>query len=71
MICERKGRNQYGEERSNAKLTEEIVRFARSHYVPGDAEYGLRALARRFGVHDETMRDALQGRRWRHVDDAG
>nr|WP_240044707.1 endonuclease domain-containing protein [Streptomyces alboflavus] len=51
----------------NAKLTEDVVRWARSHYVAGDPKRGVNALARRFGVSVPTMHKAITGKTWKHV----
>jgi hypothetical protein len=47
-----------------SKLTDATVREARALAATGDA---ARALARRFGVSQKTMRNALDGRTWKHV----
>lgn len=43
------------------KLSDEDVLFIRKHYVKNDRQYGLRALARRFGVNHATIYSILQG----------
>ena len=53
-----------GEAHTNHKLTKEDVVFIRTHYIPRDHQFGIRALSRRFGVHHETIRHALHGESW-------
>ena len=43
-------RKMYGEENMNSKLTKEKVEYIRTHYMPYDREFGMRALARKFNV---------------------
>lgn len=59
-----KGRISRGEDRPAAKLTEEIVRYARRVYRAGHPEFGARPLARRFGVSQPCMQNAISGRTW-------
>lgn len=63
----RKGRADKGEDRHCAKLTEKIVKFVRSVHKPNDYKYGARALARKFGVSQPAMVNALRKKTWRHV----
>lgn len=53
-----------GEAQPNHRLTEEVVRTARALHAEGVA---IRELARRYGVHSKTMRQAIKGERWSHV----
>ncbi len=43
-------------------LTDQQVRDIRAQHQPGVRGAGYRALARRFGVAESTVRDALTGR---------
>ena len=51
-----------GSEHTMSKLTEEQATFIREHYVPGDKEFGCRALARRFGVAHPNVSRIINGR---------
>jgi hypothetical protein len=53
-----------GEAHYKAQLTEETVREARKRW---DGGASLRALAREYGVHVNTIRDAILGISWKHV----
>lgn len=59
-----KGRAQHGESRPNAKLTEALVRQARTLAAQGES---FVEIARRFGVSDKAIRCAVIGATWRHV----
>lgn len=50
-----------GERNGASRLSAQDVRFARASDQP------IAALARQFGVDRKTMREAIQGRTWRHV----
>lgn len=56
-----------GEDKFGAKLTEEAVRYIRENYKPNDPEFGQNALARKFGVVKNCIRQVLVGKTWRHV----
>lgn len=68
LDCVNKGRDNgvasRGIKHRQAKLTPEIVQFIKAHYVPYDREFGTRALARRFGVTNATISNALNGVTW-------
>lgn len=53
-----------GENNHNAKLTKEKVLYAREHVEKGSKEYGIRPLARKFGVSSTTMKRAIDGNGW-------
>lgn len=61
------GTQPVGEGVKQARLTADAVRWARRHYVEGDPEYGVNALARRFGVSAPTMHKAISGKTWKHI----
>ena len=63
----RKGRNLIGERHQNARLTDEKVREIRRLCVPGDPQFGIAPLGRRFGVCERTIRVIVNGEGWRHV----
>jgi hypothetical protein len=52
-----------GSQKSNAKLTEDVVRQIRAL---GD-QFSQRELARRFGIHRRTIQGILHRRYWQHV----
>lgn len=56
-----------GMQQTQAKLTDDIVRFCRRAYRAGDPSRNYRALAERFGVSHHTIRNAVVGRNWSHV----
>ena len=56
-----------GENNHNAKLTKEKVLYARSHVVKGSKEYGIRSLARKFGVSNTTLKRAIDEKGWRNI----
>lgn len=63
----RHGTMPLGEQLSWSKLTEANVKHIRSSYVPRDRERGCRGLARKFGVHEETIRRVLRFSSWTHI----
>jgi hypothetical protein len=60
-----RGRSTKGETNPRARLTWEIVRAIRSEYVPGHPVHGGAAIARRIGVSQQTVQQALKGATWR------
>lgn len=48
------------------KLTNEQVDFIREHYIPGDREFGTRALGRKFGVCHQCIMHVIDGTTYRH-----
>ena len=56
-----------GENHKDAKLTEEQVRYIRENYTPRHPEFGLRSLARKFGVNNGTILAIIRGQSWKHV----
>jgi len=56
-----------GERNPRACLTEDAVRIARKLYEPYSRQWGVRALARRFGVSCTAMHHAISGKCWPHV----
>ena len=53
-----------GEENGHTKLTKEDVAFIREHYIPGDKEFGAKALAKRFGVAHQTISAVFHRQIW-------
>ncbi len=56
---------QVGEKNWLSKLTQEDVAFIRNNYKERDKEFGCRALARRYGLHHETIRQVLNKETWK------
>lgn len=56
-----------GENHGNHVLTEDAVRYIRKNYIPRDKEFGLTALAKRFGVTTYPVYNVLRGKGWKHV----
>ena len=61
------GLMKFGYERSTAKLTAEQVRYIRRNYIPYDKEFGLRALARNFDVHYNTIAGIIRGDTYKNI----
>lgn len=59
------GRQSRGERHPHARLTEEVVRQARSIYAEGGVSYA--DLARAYGVGESTIANAIKGINWKHV----
>jgi hypothetical protein len=56
-----------GTSNPSARLNDESVIMARRLYRPRCRQWGVRALARRFGVSYTTMQQAISGTCWRHI----
>ena len=56
-----------GEDNGKAKLTNEQVKFIRKIYKPRDKTFGVKALARQFGVSKEAMSDIINGKSFKRV----
>lgn len=54
-----------GAERRNAKLTDDIVRGCRIRAANNES---IADLAREYGVDYKTMKSAVEGKRWKHVE---
>lgn len=48
-------------------LTNEQVLYCREHYIAGDAAFGMLALAKKFGVSRDTIKDVVHGETYRDV----
>ena len=57
-----------GSKNHSAKLTPDQVREVRSIYVKSSYTFGVSALARKFHVSEETVRDIVKGRSYLDVD---
>lgn len=62
-----KGRSALGERNGQSKLTEADVRWLREVHRKRCPAYGAAALARKLGVSDLVVRQALAGKTWQHV----
>jgi ribosome-binding protein aMBF1 (putative translation factor) len=62
-----KGRQPKGEEMPAAKLTEDNVRAIKAEYRPGKDGISYRDLSWKYDVSQETIRDIIKGRLWKHV----
>lgn len=62
-----RGRKEHGEDRYNAKLTEDDVRQIRRRFVKRCPKNGLAALGREFGVYDTMIHSIVTRKRWKHV----
>lgn len=60
----RKFETYVGSVHANSKLTEEIVKEARSRHATGESGHSL---AKEYGVHFVTLYEALRGKTWKHV----
>lgn len=56
-----------GERCYTSKLTEDDVNYIRQVYIPRHRKYGLRALARKFGVYHTTIEDVVKGATWNTI----
>jgi len=65
-----KGRSGFvGEKNSNARITDEIVRFVRAERAKTNKKHwGLMKLARRFGISYINLGKAVRGETWKHVE---
>lgn len=50
-----------------SKLNESAVRFIRTYYVNRSREFGIPALARKFGVGTSVVHDVLTGKTWTSI----
>ncbi len=62
-----RNRQAKGSSHGMVELTEEAVRYIKANYKRRHKEFGGRALAARFGVHESTVSDLMLGHTWRHV----
>ena len=62
-----KNRNAKGEKNGSAKLTEEQVRFIRTRCILRHPTLGIKPLAKRFGVHQCTIKVVLTRETWGHL----
>ena len=56
-----------GENKPDAKLTENDVRYIREHYKRGSRTFGSPALAKKFGVHKQTILNIVNRKKWKHI----
>lgn len=65
MMSVNDGRFRKGEQKNNAKLTDSIVQILREGKVFADMT--VASIARIFDVDNSTIRDAINGKTWKHV----
>ncbi len=56
-----------GEDRYNAVVTEEIVRYIRKNYAARLPGRDTKEMAKKFGISISTVKAILSGRAWKHV----
>lgn len=56
-----------GERVKSSKLTEEQVKEIKDICIPGDCEFGVTALARKYKVNRSTISNIIHGRQWKGV----
>ena len=64
---ERTSSSSRGEKNARAILTEKQVKEIRNTYIPGDKQFGIRALSNRYGVKYVTIQKIVQHRIWKHI----
>lgn len=62
-----KDRQQKGEQKPLAKLTDKIVRITRQRYKPYSRKDSISAMAREFNVTPQALGLAIRGATWKHV----
>lgn len=63
----REGTKPVGSQSPNAKITEEGVKYIRSHYIRN--KYGAtKAMCDRFGISDVALLNIIKRKTWKHVD---
>lgn len=50
---------------SARKLSDEDVQYVKTHYIPGDKDFGLRALSKRFNVTHPTLSRIIHDQRYK------
>lgn len=53
-----------GVKNGRSKLTKDDVAFIRKHYIPGDNEFGAKALSEKFGVASQTISAVFHKQNW-------
>ena len=56
----------FGTKNGRNKLSDDQVDFVRNNYIPGDSEYGAKALAEKFGVAPQTISAINSGQNWKN-----
>lgn len=64
---ERSSESAKGEKNARAILSEKDVIEIRKTYIPGDKEYGVSALAKKYGVKYGTITKIIGGKLWKHL----
>ena len=55
----------YGEENGMSKITRAVAEEIRKICIPGDKQYGIRALARKYGLGATTVRAIVNNQTWK------
>lgn len=50
------------------KLSDKDVKFIRAHYTPRDREFGLRPLAKKYGINHSALHRIIKGARYTDVE---
>ena len=61
------GSRKLGTENPQSKLTEEDIRYIRKYYKRRDSEFGIYAMARKFGVSHSTIEEIIKFTRYKDV----
>lgn len=59
--------NVHGEKSPFSKLTENQVKEIRNICIVGDKQYGIKPLARKYGVGSSTIKNIVSGKKWRYL----
>ena len=57
----------FGDNHPRSKLTVEKVREIREKYIPRSKKYGIKALAKEYGVSRSTIENVVYNAVWKHV----
>ena len=60
-------KRRHGQENFNVGLTDDQVRYIRTHYIPYDKTFGAHALARKFNVVPTVIIDVVRFRTYKYV----
>ena len=61
------GAYKFGDNHPRSKLTVEKVREIREKYIPHSKKYGIKALAKEYGVSKSTIENVVYNQVWKHV----
>ena len=63
--CIHKNTPHYGEENGSSKITKEIAEEIRATCIPGNLQFGIRALARKYQLGATTIRAIINNQTWK------